>query len=153
MARNGEDKRKFLAALETTPFIGHAAKRAGISRATIYRWLKDNYTFRKQVEAAQARGRENIVEMAESVLVTKIRDGDMRGVEFFLKHNSPRYSSKTAPLETGAPGQRSFESIFRGPDGKVHISKKTAEYLEQLDQEERARKANALGLHVPDQDV
>lgn len=45
-------KKAFLAALAEVAIIGRAAKRVGLSRSTIYRWLKEDEEFSQDAEGA-----------------------------------------------------------------------------------------------------
>lgn len=94
MAYNTDTKARFLEILADMPFVIHASKKVGISRSTIYRWIKDDVDFRKAVEKAQSSGRENIVEMCELALVKKVREGDVGSAKFMLMNNSERYAPK-----------------------------------------------------------
>ncbi|GEM_PF-2533394 len=94
MARNSDEKSKFLQILSETPFIHYACKKVVISRATIYRWMKGNPDFAKAVRKALQDGRNQLVELAELTLVKKIREGDRQATEFFLIYNTKRYAKK-----------------------------------------------------------
>jgi len=85
------EQSKFIKILEEAPFISYAAKKTGISRATIYRWKKSNPEFRGQLEKALSSGREHLIDVAEMALIEKIRAKDMAAIKFFLQHNDKRY--------------------------------------------------------------
>jgi transposase len=89
--KNRYEQSKFIKILEEAPFISYAAKKSGISRATIYRWKKNNPEFREQLEKALNSGREHLVDIAEMALVEKIKGKDMTAIKFFLQHNDKRY--------------------------------------------------------------
>jgi transposase len=138
MARNSQTSEKFLEVLETTPFIHHASKKVGIGRATIYRWMKDHPEFKKKVEKAMSRGRDNLVELAESVLVKKIHKEDLGAVKYFLSHNSKRYRKDRASRETGIEVARP-RSAFRDENGKVIMKPKTRELYDKIYGEEERK--------------
>lgn len=152
MARDEQTREKFLEILATTPFINHACKKVGISRATIYRWMKDNYRFRQKVLKATDNGRENLIEVAEVSLINKVRTGDLGAVKFFLTHNSKRYSAR--PDSSNMKPERSDStSAFIGADGRLLISEKTKALIRKEEKEEweagkeeRNRKNRIMGF-------
>lgn len=87
-------KSKLIEILSETPFIGYACKKVGIARATFYRWMKDNLEFKKQIEKALKDGRESMCEIAESMVLKKGREGDLRANIFILQNNDKRYTPK-----------------------------------------------------------
>ena len=86
-----DDKEKFLAELEQTPFPSIACKRVGISKATIYRWRKESAKFRKDMDEAMEAGRETITESAEAHTVMLIKKGEFRAIRLWLENNTTRY--------------------------------------------------------------
>lgn len=88
-------KAKFLEALTELPFVSYASKRVGISRATTYRWMKIDPKFKKKVETAQQEGHTILSEIAEYVLMKKIKkDEDLNAVKYYLSRIVPRYYPK-----------------------------------------------------------
>ncbi len=86
-----DDKEKFLAELEQTPFPSIACKRVGISKATVYRWRNHNLKFKKAMDAAMDTGRDTITESAEAHTVMLIKKGDFRAIRLWLENNTTRY--------------------------------------------------------------
>lgn len=98
-----EDKQKFLDELESLPIVSVVCKRAGIAKATIYRWIEDDPDFKKKHDRALKRGRETLVDHAESKLV-KMADREHFGaIKMILEANSKRYYKprKPAPVAKG----------------------------------------------------
>ena len=91
MSHRKEEIEEFLDILATTPFVSHACKKAGISKATIYRWMEADPRFKKKALQALADGRKNLIDVAEIALVGKIKESDMNAIKYFLSHNSKRY--------------------------------------------------------------
>lgn len=85
------EQSKFIKTLEDVPFVSYAAKKAGIARATIYRWKKENPEFRFAMEKALNSGRDQLTDMAEMALVENIKNKDMGAIKFFLQHNNEKY--------------------------------------------------------------
>jgi len=92
--RNQYDKSKIIEFLSERPFQSHACKKIGLSKATFYRWVKDNPEFRKEVEKALQYGRSNMCDVAEAMLMKRTTEGDMNAIRFVLKNLDPRYMDK-----------------------------------------------------------
>ena len=67
--RQEKDKHFLVEALKEMPIVQIACKRAGVSRATYYRWRKEDKNFLRQSEDAMAQGFEFINDMSESQIV------------------------------------------------------------------------------------
>ena len=94
MARYSDEKSQLIQILTETPTITYACKKVGISRATYYRWIKDNPGFKKKVNRALDYGRKYWCEIAESALMKAIKDGNIHAVKYFLSNNDKRYIPK-----------------------------------------------------------
>ena len=92
--KHSYDKSKFLEILRENPWIVFASKKSGISRATIYRWMKDNPDFQHEVEIATKAGNSQLGEIAEMGLVKNIKEGNLNAIKFYLTNTNPRYVSK-----------------------------------------------------------
>lgn len=88
------DKSKLLQVLSETPLVSLACKKSGLSRATFYRWMKDDKSFRDGVNDILEIGRKNINDLAESSLIKEIQKGNMNAIRLWLQHNDPRYIPK-----------------------------------------------------------
>lgn len=98
-ARRQKLKERIIIELGTTPIIEAACRKAGIARATYYRWLEEDDTFYSDAELAQAQGRERVSDMAESEIMKGIGRGDFRYVKYWLGHNNERYVRKQQPAK------------------------------------------------------
>lgn len=87
-------RNQFIEILSEKPFLNFACKKTGISRATVYRWLKDIPEFKDAVESALKLGRNNVGEMAEAGLVKMINDGSFKAIKYYLDNNDSRYMPK-----------------------------------------------------------
>ena len=92
--RGGYARIKIIEYLNEKPFLSHACKKSGVARATVYRWMKDNAQFRKEVESSLDLGRKNMCDVAEASLFKKTADGDISAIKFVLQNNEPRYIAK-----------------------------------------------------------
>jgi len=80
--------------LKKTPIVQVSCKKVGISRATFYRWKKEDKEFANDAEAAIEEGLGLINDMAESQLITAIKEGNLTGIIFWLKNHHRQYSPK-----------------------------------------------------------
>ena len=87
-------KKKLLAELEKNGNVTIACLKAGVNRATFYRWKQESNEFKEKSEQAETFGRENNCDIAEQSLMMKIKDKDLGAIKYLLGHNSPRYKGK-----------------------------------------------------------
>lgn len=92
--RQEKDKQTLVDTLKEMPIIQVACKRSGLSRATYYRWRKDDPGFFRQSEDAIIQGIEFINDMSESQLITLIREKKMPAIAMWLRNNNKRYGAK-----------------------------------------------------------
>lgn len=88
------DKKAILEQLKKTPIIQVTCEKLGISRATFYRWKKKDEKFAEAVDLALQEGSQLINDMAESQLITAIKNGNLTGIIFWLKNHHKNYSPK-----------------------------------------------------------
>ena len=87
-------KQDIIVQLQKTPIIEYACKNTGLGRSTFYRWRKDDESFANEVDQALTKGRLLINDMAESQLISGIKDKNMTAIIFWLKHNHKNYSTR-----------------------------------------------------------
>mgnify|MGYP002725650433 CR=1 FL=1 len=87
-------KKKMLEQLRITPIVQVACEKAGISRMTYYRWRKDDKEFLNKTDKALSDGSLLINDMAESQLVSAIRDKNIHAIRLWLRHHHPTYANK-----------------------------------------------------------
>jgi hypothetical protein len=61
------------------------ALRLGIKPAALYEAIKRNNKLRSLLESVKERSEEYLLDLAESQLVAKIREGDFKAIKFFLE--------------------------------------------------------------------
>lgn len=88
------DKKAIIEQLKKTPIIQVTCEKLGISRATFYRWKKKDEKFAEEVDLALQEGSQLINDMAESQLITAIKNGNLTGIIFWLKNHHKNYSPK-----------------------------------------------------------
>lgn len=92
--RKLEEKRRIIEQLRKTPIVQIACEKSGVSRATYYRWRKDDDEFIKNTDQAISEGSLLVNDMAESKLMSAIRDKNLTAIIFWLKHHHPLYATK-----------------------------------------------------------
>ena len=92
--RQSKNKELLLELLRKTPIVQIACEKVGIGRATYYRWRKDSPEFTKQSDQALFDGNLLVNDMAESQLMSAIKDKNMTGIIFWLKHHHPAYATR-----------------------------------------------------------
>ena len=88
--RRDRQKKKFIETLEAQSTVLHAAKAAGVSRWTAYRWRHEDLDFADQWDQAL----ENAVDVVENSLYQKAVSGDTICMIFYLKAHRPIYRDK-----------------------------------------------------------
>lgn len=92
--RQSKQKVELLDRLKKTPIVHLACERSGIGRATFYRWKKEDQDFAKQADEALAEGALLINDIAESQLISAIKDKNLGAIVFWLKTHHPLYANK-----------------------------------------------------------
>lgn len=92
--RQERNKELMIEQLRKTPIVQVASEKIGISRATYYRWRKEDEAFTKDADQALEDGRLLMNDMAESQLLSAIRDKNMTGIIFWLKNRHPAYAPR-----------------------------------------------------------
>jgi len=87
-------KNNLLQELEKSGNVYFSCHKIGINRSTYYRWFQDDKVFRKNAVWAIRQGRANNCDIAIQALMIKIKEKDMRAIEFYLKHNDSTYKTK-----------------------------------------------------------
>ena len=91
--QNGQ-KEELLAKLKETPVIEVACRKIGIARATYYRWRLNDERFAKEADLALGEGSSLVNDIAESQLLTAIKDQNMTAIIFWLKHHHDTYKTR-----------------------------------------------------------
>lgn len=89
-----KDKELMISQLKKSPIVQLSCEKTGISRATFYRWKKDDKRFAKAADTAIYEGSHLINDLAESQLLSAIADKNMTAIIFWLKHHHPSYETR-----------------------------------------------------------
>ena len=92
--KNDKSKQLLIEQLRKTPIVLVACEKMGVSRATFYRWFKEDEKFKESAQEALGEGKNLINDMAESQLISSIKDKNFQAIAYWLKHNHPNYSNK-----------------------------------------------------------
>lgn len=93
------NRNKILGLLRENPNLQRACKKAGIARSTLYRWMEDDTSFRDDVRDAQEIGQDTMNDYVEAKLMENIQNNMQRSIEFYLRHNNPKYASTRVETE------------------------------------------------------
>ena len=92
--RQAKTKELIIEQLKKAPIVQIASEKAGVGRATYYRWRKEDKEFAKRTDEALLEGSLLVNDMAESKLISAIRDQSLGAIVFWLKHHHPNYTTK-----------------------------------------------------------
>lgn len=95
MSRNQQlDKQKLVEKLYKTPIIEAVCKQTGIPRSTYYRWRKEDTAFAEAADEALEHSSALINDLAESQLISAIKNQNMTAIIFWLKHHHGTYETR-----------------------------------------------------------
>jgi ACT domain-containing protein len=92
--RQETNKELLIDQLKKTPIIQVSCEKVGIGRATFYRWRKDDSEFAQRADEAIAEGSYLINDLAESQLISSIKNSNLGAIVFWLKHHHPNYATR-----------------------------------------------------------
>lgn len=110
--RQQKDKEAVVENLKRMPIIEVACNKAGVSRATFYRWKEQDSTFSQTADQAQEEGEALIRDVAVSKIIKGINDDNLTAAMYWLNHRDPRFSNKievttnSKPQEALSPDQQ-----------------------------------------------
>ncbi len=92
--KNAKEKKVFLENLKKIPIIQVAADRSSVSRASVYRWKKEDKEFSKMLEEALNEGEALINDLSEGQLITLIKDKNFPAIRFWLNHRHVKFRER-----------------------------------------------------------
>ncbi|MBI2314931.1 hypothetical protein HYU93_02635 [Candidatus Daviesbacteria bacterium] len=92
--RQSKLKEKLIEQFKKTPIVQIACEKVGVGRATYYRWRKDNTEFAQLADESLFEGITLMNDMAESKLLSAIKDGNLTGIIFWLKNRHNAYKTR-----------------------------------------------------------
>lgn len=116
--RQEKEKLAVVDMLKKTPIVQIVCEKTGVSRATYYRWRKEDQEFARQTDDALTQGARLINDLAESQLISAIREKNLTAIIFWLKHHHPAYATKVEL--TTSPSQ---QDIVLTPEQEALVKK------------------------------
>lgn len=92
--RQAREKALMLDQLKKTPIVQICCEKLGIGRTTYYDWRRDDQEFAKAADTALYEGTFLMNDLAESQLLSAVRDGNLGAITYWLKHRHPAYATK-----------------------------------------------------------
>lgn len=87
-------KEALLEQLRKTPIIQIACEKLNISRMSFYRWKAEDKEFAAKVDEALLDGQLLVNDLAESQLISAVKDRNMTAILAWLKHHHPAYKTR-----------------------------------------------------------
>jgi len=92
--RQQKEKQTVVDNLKHLPIIEVACSKAGIARATYYRWKSSDNKFAKLADEAISNGVGYINDLAESKLLSEINNGNLTSIMYWLNHRHNAYNNR-----------------------------------------------------------
>ena len=127
-ARKAREQAMLLDQLRKMPIVQIACEKAGVSRATYYRWKKEDEKFAEAADEALQDGVTLVSDMAESQLLSQIRDNNLGAIMYWLKHRNPNYNNK---LEVTARLKNVDDELTPEQEAAITEALKLASFTEE----------------------
>ncbi|MBU1164624.1 hypothetical protein KKA15_03615 [Patescibacteria group bacterium] len=101
--RQDKSKELIIEQLKKTSIVEYSCKKANIGRASYYRWRKEDKSFAEMADQAITEGSKLISDLAESQLISAIKDQNMTAIIFYLKAHHPAYRNRVELSTTEKP--------------------------------------------------
>jgi len=92
--KSKKEKELLIEQLKKTPIIQVACERTSISRASYYRWRKEDQQFARRADESLLEGILLVNDVAESQLMSAIREKNLTAIIYWLRHHHPSYANK-----------------------------------------------------------
>ncbi|MFA6270220.1 MAG: hypothetical protein WC657_03370 [Candidatus Paceibacterota bacterium] len=92
--KTNANKELLLEQLKKTPIVETACQKLGIGRSTYYFWRKEDKEFVDKADEALRDGSLLVNDLAESQLISAIKEGNMSGIMFWLRNNHATYKNR-----------------------------------------------------------
>ena len=134
--RQQKEKQLLIEQLKKTPIVQVACEKTDIGRATFYRWKKEDPQFANDVDTSLAEGSLLVNDMAESQLMSAIREKNLTAIIFWLRNHHPSYAAK---LEVTARLKADNEILTPEQEALVTKALKLAALLPETKVEEEKK--------------
>ena len=130
--KTNRNKQLLIEQLRKTPIVLVACEKTGISRATFYRWFKEDEKFKELAQEALDEGKKLVNDVAESQLISLVKDKNFPAVSYWLKHNHPNYNNR---LELSGKISTQSEKLTPEQEEIVKIALRNAGLIEEENRE------------------
>jgi aromatic ring-cleaving dioxygenase len=89
-----KQKQLIIEQLRKTPIVQVVAEKVGIHRSTIYRWKTSDAEFSEAVDEAMEQSIGLVNDLAESQLISAIRDKNITAIIYWLKNHHKAYETR-----------------------------------------------------------
>lgn len=84
-------EKTFLEELAKTSNVSVACEKVGLSRQTVYRWKDESKEFDQMFEEAINLGVDSVNDLAESRVITRIKNGEFSACKYWLDNHKKDY--------------------------------------------------------------
>lgn len=133
--KTDKNKELLIDQLKKTPIVQVSCEKVGIGRATFYRWKQEDQDFATRADEALVEGSSLVNDVAESQLMSAIRDKNLTAIIFWLKHHHPNYATK---VEVTARLKADNEVLTPEQEALVTKALKLAALIPETKEEEKA---------------
>ncbi len=130
--KTDKNKQLLIEQLRKTPIVLVACEKTGISRATFYRWFKEDEKFKELAQEALDEGKKLVNDVAESQLISLVKDKNFPAISYWLKHNHPNYSNR---LELSGKISTQSEKLTPEQEEIVKMALQNAGLIEEENRE------------------
>ncbi len=118
---------KFLSELNKVPNISLACEKVGLSRNTIYRWIREDIKFEAKVINELDMGVDYVSDLAESKLIANIKSNKVWAIKYWLGNRKKVYIR---------PRSKDFWESKRNGESKFKQAITFVDFSEPKDQED-----------------
>jgi hypothetical protein len=133
--KTDKNKELVIQQLKKTPIVQVSCEKVGIGRATFYRWKQEDQDFGTRADEALLEGSLLVNDVAESQLMSAIRDKNLTAIIFWLKHHHPNYATK---VEVTARLKADNEILTPEQEELVTKALKLASLIPHVKEEEKS---------------
>ncbi|MDQ5912161.1 MAG: hypothetical protein QG568_374 [Patescibacteria group bacterium] len=133
--KTDKNKELIIQQLKKTPIVQVSCEKVGIGRATFYRWKQEDQDFATKADEALLEGSLLVNDVAESQLMSAIRDKNLTAIIFWLKHHHPNYATK---VEVTARLKADNEVLTPEQEELVTKALKLASLIPKVKEEEKS---------------
>lgn len=93
-AKQDRGKQRVIEQLKKYPVVEVACQKSGVARATYYRWRKADEEFAGLVDEAIEQSAGIINDLAETQLISAIKNGNITAIFYWLNRRHPVYETR-----------------------------------------------------------